>query len=172
VKKFKNDQTVSILNNFLINSYTESVLIYDDNPKKILKEIKSHFKFIQAAGGIVRFEDKILLIKRLNKWDLPKGKLEDKESFKKAAIRETMEETGVNEIKIDKKISCSFHIYPYKKGFALKKTNWYLMDTLLKQKLAPQEKEKITEAKWVKKAKAKELLNNSYLFFKELIPEL
>ena len=48
---------------------------------KVKNYIKSGFKIILAAGGIVRKGDKILLIRRLKKWDLPKGKLDDGESM-------------------------------------------------------------------------------------------
>ena len=39
--------------------------------------IKQQYKIIKAAGGVVRKEGKVLLIYRLGKWDLPKGKLRE-----------------------------------------------------------------------------------------------
>jgi 8-oxo-dGTP diphosphatase len=56
---------------------------------------------VRAAGGIVlragKKEPKVLLIhrQRYDDWSFPKGKLENGESFKKAALREVLEETGM-----------------------------------------------------------------------------
>jgi 8-oxo-dGTP pyrophosphatase MutT (NUDIX family) len=55
---------------------------------------------ILAAGGILRRHsvegDEILIVhrKRYDDWTLPKGKLQDGESFRAAALREVEEETG------------------------------------------------------------------------------
>ncbi len=55
---------------------------------------------IRASGGIVWRRDsaspRLLLVHRpkYDDWSLPKGKLEDGESWKDAAIREVFEETG------------------------------------------------------------------------------
>ncbi|MBK8711560.1 MAG: NUDIX domain-containing protein [Niastella sp.] len=54
------------------------------------------FTFIEAAGGLVQNEDKeILFIYRSGKWDLPKGKIEKKETPQIAATRKIQEETGL-----------------------------------------------------------------------------
>ena len=55
---------------------------------------------IRAAGGIIvraaKKGPKVLLVhrKRYNDWSFPKGKLDEGEKFKEAALREVMEETG------------------------------------------------------------------------------
>ncbi|MCJ7718187.1 MAG: NUDIX hydrolase [Anaerolineales bacterium] len=55
---------------------------------------------IQAAGGIVwkkeGQEKKLAVVHRHkhNDWSLPKGKVDPEESWKKAALREVLEETG------------------------------------------------------------------------------
>ena len=55
---------------------------------------------IRAAGGIIvraaKKGPKVLLVhrKRYNDWSFPKGKLEEDQKFKEAALREVMEETG------------------------------------------------------------------------------
>ena len=36
--------------------------------------LKSKFKIVKAAGGLIRKKDKFLMIYRMKKWDLPKGK--------------------------------------------------------------------------------------------------
>jgi 8-oxo-dGTP pyrophosphatase MutT (NUDIX family) len=54
---------------------------------------------IKAAGGIVQEPSgKILMIKRLGLWDLPKGKAEKGESDAETAVREIMEETLIPDL--------------------------------------------------------------------------
>jgi 8-oxo-dGTP diphosphatase len=52
---------------------------------------------VPAAGGIVLRDGCVLLIHRprYDDWTLPKGKLEDGESWEEAAVREVEEETGL-----------------------------------------------------------------------------
>jgi ADP-ribose pyrophosphatase YjhB (NUDIX family) len=44
----------------------------------------------------VRKKDKFLMIYRMKKWDLPKGKKEKKEKYKDTAVREVSEECNVS----------------------------------------------------------------------------
>jgi 8-oxo-dGTP diphosphatase len=52
---------------------------------------------IRAAGGIVERDGRVLLVHRPehDDWSLPKGKLEDGETWEGAALREVEEETGL-----------------------------------------------------------------------------
>jgi 8-oxo-dGTP diphosphatase len=53
---------------------------------------------VHAAGGlVVRGDGRIAVIHRprYDDWSLPKGKLEDGESFETGALREVAEETGI-----------------------------------------------------------------------------
>ena len=59
------------------------VIFLVDDYKKTKQVIKDNFKIIKAAGGIVSKEDQVLLIRRFNQWDLPKGKLNKQEKKKK-----------------------------------------------------------------------------------------
>jgi 8-oxo-dGTP diphosphatase len=51
---------------------------------------------VQAAGGVVRRNGGVMIVHRpkYDDWSLPKGKLEEGESFEQAALREVEEETG------------------------------------------------------------------------------
>jgi len=54
-------------------------------------------KPVEAAGGVVLHEGRVLLVHRprYDDWTLPKGKLDRGESFEDAALREVREETGL-----------------------------------------------------------------------------
>ena len=121
------------------------------HPKKsdLLKVFKSKIKVIFASGGIVSNENsQILFIYRRGKWDLPKGKAEKGETIRETAIREFVEETGIEKLKIDKYFSNTFHIIRNNKKYFLKETSWFLMSSNYKGKLKPQIKEGIKSVKW------------------------
>jgi ADP-ribose pyrophosphatase YjhB (NUDIX family) len=123
--------------------------------------IKDQFKIIKAAGGIVRKGDKILMIYRLKKWDLPKGKLKKNEDNKEGAKREVEEECNIKVITKDK-ICSTWHSYIRMGKRILKKTDWFEMECLNDSNMKPQLKEDIEEVKWMDKKEARNVLSNSY----------
>ena len=130
--------------------------------KTTTKEIKKMFKIVKAGGGVVNNSKKeILFIYRLNKWDLPKGKLDKRETIKECAKREVEEETKVK-VNCKEKIISTWHTYTRNKKFILKKTTWYRMISLDDSKMKPQKKEKIEKVEWMKESTIKEILLNSY----------
>lgn len=52
---------------------------------------------IEAAGGVVVRDGRVAVVHRdrYDDWSLPKGKLDKGESFEEAALREVLEETGL-----------------------------------------------------------------------------
>ena len=80
------------------------VEIVCENPEKLWKKFNQHYKIIEAAGGAVVKDKKLLAIYRLGKWDLPKGKMERGESKEESAIREVEEECGISGLKIIKEL--------------------------------------------------------------------
>jgi 8-oxo-dGTP pyrophosphatase MutT (NUDIX family) len=117
---------------------------------KAWKEFNLHFKSIEAAGGLVfNPENHLLIIKRLGKWDLPKGKIDPGEKTEEAAIREVEEECGISKLHIVEKLTVSYHSYKLHGHRFLKVTHWFLMNSIFKGRLVPQEEENITEATWV-----------------------
>jgi hypothetical protein len=53
------------------------------------QQFTSQFLWIRAAGGVVSNDrEEVLFIHRLEKWDLPKGKVEAGEELELAALRE------------------------------------------------------------------------------------
>jgi len=132
------------------NESFDAIIIYDDEVKRLYKDFKSIFKTIKAAGGVVSNEKgESLLIYRRGHWDLPKGKIEEGEKKKAAAIREVQEETGLKEVTLGKSLGKTYHTYRDRKNRrVLKLTYWYLMQTTESQ-LVPQAEEDIEEAVFV-----------------------
>ena len=106
------------------------------------------FKVIEAAGGIVRQRSsgKYLFIYRNDKWDLPKGRIEENEAVRTAAMREVEEETGVANLAITAALPTTLHLFHRNGKYRLKKTYWYAMETNFNKALIPQEEEGIQ--KW------------------------
>ncbi|MEE9437803.1 MAG: NUDIX domain-containing protein [Saprospiraceae bacterium] len=131
------------------NRIKSLTLFHDDFPK-LKSDFLSLFKIVEAGGGLVLNEkNEILFIYRKGNWDLPKGKLESKETRKKAAVREVMEETGITGIQIGKKLLITNHTYKNKSNKrCIKKSHWYLMYAP-NQKLTPQTEEDIELTEWM-----------------------
>ena len=127
-----------------------------------INELKKMFIIIKAGGGVVNNNKKeILFIYRMKKWDLPKGKLDKGETIKQCAKREVEEETKVK-VSCGKKILSTWHTYTKNKKFILKKTTWYMMESIDDSKMKPQKKEKIEKVEWMKKSSVDDILLNSY----------
>lgn len=141
------------------------------NDLEHLKDIFfKNFMVIEAAGGIVQNDKKeILFIKRLGKWDLPKGKIEKDEKQEDCAIREIMEETGVTDLFLKKKIGETYHVYDEFGKHFLKISHWFHMTCSSNQKLVPQTEENITEIKWIKTLHIKEPMANTYPSIKNIL---
>jgi 8-oxo-dGTP pyrophosphatase MutT (NUDIX family) len=129
--------------------------------------IKDHFKIIKAAGGLVVDGDKVLMIYRLKKWDLPKGKLKKKEDTEKGAKREVEEECSIK-VEVKDKIGDTWHTYTQKGKRILKRTTWYEMTCTDDSTMKPQLKEFIEEVKWIDRKEVKKLLKNSYSSIEEV----
>ena len=134
---------------------------------KDLNELKNAFfkKFtlIKAGGGFVLNENnEVLMMFRRGKWDLPKGKMDKKETFEECAIRETEEETGLKNIKLISPLITTYHTYHEGSRYALKETKWFTMKVNGEQKLIPQAAEQITSLEWVGKNDLQKYLQNSF----------
>ena len=128
-----------------------------------LEQMKGCLKYIEAAGGLVRNElGESLMIFRLGKWDLPKGKIEIGESSGECSLREVEEECGVNGLALGDKICDTYHIYNMYDQWVVKKTFWYNMSCPQKQEFKPQVEEDISQVCWVKEHEISEKLNNTY----------
>ncbi|MFN0189831.1 MAG: NUDIX hydrolase [Bacteroidia bacterium] len=155
------------------NPQTESLVIQSENIDETWKKFTSLYTILKAAGGVVinSQTNKLLMIFRNGKWDLPKGKIEAGEEADVAAVREVYEECGIGELKLSKQIKTSFHTYPYKDTIILKKTYWFLMSSTDISTPVPQLEEGIVEARWMDKAEVKKALKNAYSSIVELLNE-
>jgi ADP-ribose pyrophosphatase YjhB (NUDIX family) len=145
-------------------------VLWHSDLEMLKKTFFKNFKVIEAAGGIVQNDKKeILFINRLGKWDLPKGKIEKGEKEAETAVREVIEETGVNKLHLKKKIGETYHVYDQFGKHFLKISHWYYMTCSSAQVLTPQTIEYITEVKWVKTKDIKEPMENTYPSIKDIL---
>lgn len=127
---------------------------------------------IVACGGLIRKNDTYLVIKRLGTWDLPKGKLDEGETLMQCAIRECEEECGISGLQIIRELPSTYHLYPYKKSYAVKQTYWYEMTTQDNRTLVPQTEENIEAAVWMKKEEIETTFySNTYPAIKDLLEQ-
>ena len=131
--------------------------------------IKKKFSIVKAAGGIVDKEGLTLLIFRLGKWDLPKGKLEQNESITVCALREVEEECGISKLTIVKELPITYHSYRQAGKNVLKVTYWFLMNCTDESSLVPQTEESIELAEWKNEKAVQIALENTYQNIKLLL---
>jgi len=129
----------------------QSVTYVTSNYKEIKDYLKSRFKKVKAAGGLVVKDDKVLMIHRLQRWDLPKGKLEKDEDTDVAAVREVEEECGIKAV-LGEKLGHTWHTYLNEGAQTLKKTTWYLMHCTDDSQMKPQVEEGIVDVRWLNRA--------------------
>jgi 8-oxo-(d)GTP phosphatase len=155
---------VEVLLNFLNSKVPTNLLSLMISPvdyEGIKTYLQSKFKIVKAAGGLIRKKDKFLMIYRMKKWDLPKGKKEKLEKYKQTAVREVEEECNVT-VKLGKKVCTTWHTYTMNKRAMLKKTKWYLMEIVDDSKMRPEPSEDIEETRWMNPKEVYHALEDSY----------
>lgn len=123
--------------------------------------LRSKFKVVDAAGGLVVKKDRYLMMLRLKKWDLPKGKRESRESSRQTAEREVQEECNIT-VKVGRRLVTTWHTYTMNRSNMLKRTRWYAMDVEDDSKMRPETGEDIEELRWMTKKEVYHALLNSY----------
>jgi 8-oxo-dGTP pyrophosphatase MutT (NUDIX family) len=118
---------------------------------------------IRSAGGVVVRDGRVLLVHRdrYDDWSLPKGKLEEGETWEEAALREVWEETGLR---------CELGTFlgrtTYAPGGVPKEVRWWAMTA----DGEPGRSDEVDEVRWATPAEAEELL--SYEGERELVKSL
>lgn len=148
--RYENFTTFEIALDLLENTSVKELNVFGDDIDTIWKDFQGLFRIIEAAGGLVNnSKGEMLFIKRLGKWDLPKGKMEKGESREESAVREIEEETGLKDVELLKFINTTYHIYVERNGDKiLKCTHWFEMNFNGEDTSKPQIEEGITEVAW------------------------
>jgi 8-oxo-dGTP pyrophosphatase MutT (NUDIX family) len=109
---------------------------------------------VRAAGGLVVRDGEVLLVHRprYDDWTFPKGKAEDSETDEDCALREVLEETG-----LQCRLGAEAGVTEYvdSKGRP-KRVRWWLMEPV-QGDFTPSEE--VDEVRWVEPATAAELLS-------------
>ena len=162
----------SIVDMFETSAYLSRVYIPTTDIEGTYRRFCGQFKEVNAAGGLVsNRRGDVLLIRRNDLWDLPKGHQEAGEDISVTALREVQEETGVLNLELKELICITDHCYRRNDIWHLKHTWWYDMLYTDPVDLTPQREEDITKAAWVARSGLSPYLKNTYPSIVEVFRE-
>ena len=144
------------------------------DPEASFKRFAEEFTEVEAAGGVVvNGRGEWLMIRRNNRWDLPKGHVEVGESFDCCAEREIEEETGVK-ARVLRPLCETTHAYyfPRTERWELKCTHWYLLRSTESGDLKPQTEEGIVGVEWCNPIEVDRYLEESYPTIRRVVEAL
>lgn len=141
-------------------------------PRKLPRSVKP-VQEVSAGGLVFKRAGKQVLFAMMKdsygKWTFPKGHVEAGEALEEAAARETIEELGLNQVRLLEslgKIDIWFRDRYVKKGALIHKDiHYFLFEAPAESTLSPQASEHILDASWVA---AKEVMARS--FYPDLVP--
>lgn len=147
----------------ILETHNNVALLVDD-PEQAFRCFAADFRWVEAAGGVVcdPRSGNILMMFRNQRWDLPKGHVEQGEAIAEAALREVGEETGI-EARLVAPLCATLHAYYFPKSgcWELKQTHWFRMEACAGD-LTPQTEEGIEQVEWVAPTELEERLTASY----------
>jgi 8-oxo-dGTP diphosphatase len=113
---------------------------------------------VRAAGGVVVRDGEVLVVHRprYDDWSLPKGKLQDGESWEAAAVREVQEETGVAGRLL---VELDDDHYIDRKGRP-KRVRWWQMESVAESPRDPDDE--VDQVRWVPLGDAVDLLSYAH----------
>ena len=150
----------------------QKAYLYHPDEKEIMKTLKAKIPVNKAGGGLVYNKNgEVLFIFRNGKWDLPKGGTKKGEDIEGTSMREVEEETGVNQLRIIKKLQKTYHVFKRNGVYKLKITHWFEMQSDFEGTPQGQLEEGIEKVAWVHPKDIPELLKNSYENIKLLFEE-
>lgn len=161
--RIDDDAEIATALNAMHSDEVHGVILFSTTGRDLWKAFSAEYKFVQAAGGVVVDEhNRLLAIRRLGTWDLPKGKVDKGETIDAAALREVREECGIKKLKIISPLTESWHTYERKGKPHLKCTSWFLMRGSSKDKLIAQTDEDIEEVRWLDAKGVKAMEQDTY----------
>jgi len=162
-KFHKKEELMELLSFYRNLKKIDNLFIFHDDMEELRNVFRSCFMNIDAAGGVIRNKKgQILIINRRGRWDLPKGKLDAGESFEEAASREVEEECGIQGSTIICRLLSTYHSYLIEDQAVLKKTMWFEMMYKGNQEPVPQQKEDITDIRWVSPSEISVIMKGTY----------
>jgi 8-oxo-dGTP pyrophosphatase MutT (NUDIX family) len=150
----------------------KKLIVHAENLNELWNDFCKHYKFVEAAGGIVLHDNKVLMIKKNGHWDLPKGKIDGSESTEDAAKREVSEECGLKDLSITSPLDTTYYMFQENSHTVLKKTSWFNMTSKSEGPLKGDEKEGITEVKWVDATEWEQKKSQSYPSVNKLLASI
>jgi 8-oxo-dGTP diphosphatase len=110
--------------------------------------------FVRAAGGLVVRDGEVLLVHRprYDDWTFPKGKAEEGETDEDCALREVLEETGL-QCRLGAEAGVTEYVDSKDRP---KRVRWWLMEPV-QGDFVPNDE--VDEVRWVEPATAAELLS-------------
>lgn len=164
------DSILKVINSLETDASCRQAYIYHEDVELAIKTFYSLYHYIEAAGGLIKnSKNQFLFIYRLEKWDLPKGKIEEGETPEEAALREVEEECGIRKLSIIKELPSTYHTYELKGKKILKRTYWYEMFCEDDQNIKAQEEEHITAIKWILPNEIETVLENTYASIRDVL---
>ena len=147
---------------------TNSITVCDEAIEAVKERFFGEFKYVLAAGGVVRNErGESLMIYRNHRWDLPKGHVDGEESDEECAVREIAEETGVEGAKSVRVLCNTLHSFAVYGVWEIKRTAWYELEADTTE-TKPQAEEGISCAKWRSEEEVAENLKATYPTIREV----
>lgn len=144
------------------------VEVLSPDPRSAFEAFARQMKWVEAAGGVAENDRaEVVMIRRNDRWDLPKGHREADESFSECAAREAEEETGVKVLEVGRELATTLHAYNMYGQWELKLTRWYVMRAV-DSRLSPQREEGILWAEWVAPDGIGERIKNSFPTIKKV----
>jgi ADP-ribose pyrophosphatase YjhB (NUDIX family) len=169
IKKITASEITSVIKKMQDSSVKAGIIFHP--VAEALDAVSKQFTIIKASGGFIYNNNKVLLIFRRKKWDLPKGKLDVGEVLVACALREVKEETGLSEVAFEQSLCITYHTYYEQGKHILKESHWHLLQGNDTEVLIPQTDEDIEKCEWVETDNLTPYLDNAPASIIDVIKE-